>query len=319
MKRKVWIVVALGVVGLAYSAWQAVSAWFEPVSEVPWTIQVDPTSGDWHSDDSLDLDLVKRALELRGWKALPGLYIFSGAETGGDVARRIASGERQTVRVVLPAHRDVGVIAASLAKDMWIDSTVADAILRPDSMWWQIRPNTYEFYWEASGLQVQQRLLRESADWWNAERLAQAAAWGLQPHEVVTLASIVQEETSQLIEAKTVAGLYLNRVRRGMKLQADPTLKFALGDWDRRRLLDQDLLVESPHNTYLHVGIPPSPIRIPESAYVDAVLQAETHDYLYMCARADQSGRHAFARSYAEHLRNARAYHNMLDRNEIYR
>ena len=136
---------------------------------------------------------------------------------------------------------------------------------------------------------------------------------------MVTLASIVQEETANRSEAKTVAGLYLNRLERGMLLQADPTLKFALGDWTIQRLLDKDKNVLSPYNTYRNTGLPPGPIRIPEAFYIDAVLNAESHDYLFMCARPDGSGTHAFARRYGQHLKNARAWQDMLNRERIYR
>lgn len=299
--------------------WSFVSVWFEPMSELAWSLRVDPESKQWTADDEVDLALLERALKLRGWEARPGLYTFASGTTGGEVASRVASGEREAVRIVVPAHRDIGAIAGSIARDLWVDSVAMDQVLRIDSMWWQIRPNSYDVYWEATATSIASRLVRESHAWWNEERREQAAAWGLLPNEVVTLASIVQEETNNIIEAHTVAGLYLNRIRRGMLLQADPTLKFALGDWNRRRLLDEDKEVDSPYNTYQRLGLPPGPIRIPESAFVDAVLQAETHAYLYMCARADDSGLHAFARSYSEHLRNARSYQNMLNRDGIYR
>ncbi len=315
--------IAIGSVLLAAVAvwiWSVVAVWFAPLSELPWALQIDPQTGTWHTEDpGVELDALQRALDLRGWSARPGLYVFEGGLTGGDVARRVASGERETVRVVVPAHREIGVIAGSIASQLWVDSASVDAALRVDSMWWQIRPNTYDFYWETSAQSVAQRLVRESNAWWTPERRQQAAAWGLRPDEAVALASIVQEETASSKEAPRVAGLYLNRLRRGMLLQADPTLKFALGDWERRRLLDADKDVDSPYNTYRNAGLPPGPIRIPESSYVEAVLKAETHAYLYMCARADESGEHAFARTYSEHLRNARAYQTMLSRNGIYR
>jgi len=163
------------------------------------------------------------------------------------------------------------------------------------------------------------RLRSESRNWWTADRLKQAWSLGLTQREVVTLASIVQEETATVEEAPRVAGLYLNRLKKKMLLQADPTLKFALGDWTIRRLLDEDKKIASPYNTYRNPGLPPGPIRIPEPTYLEAVLQAEQHNYLYMCAKPDGSGTHAFARNYAQHLRNAREYQTMLNRQRIYR
>lgn len=319
MRKALFAVCALALVGGAWMGWRAWRVWFEPVSGLPWVVEIDPVSGEWRSEEGAHAKAVERALSLRGWAARPGRYVFEGGVSGGAAARRIASGERTAVRVVVPAHRDVGAIAGSIARNLWVDSAAVDAVLRVDSMRWQIRPNSYDLYWEVSAAGIALRLAQENRAWWTAERREQAAAWGLQPHEAVALAAIVQEETARVDEAPTVAGLYLNRLRRGMLLQADPTLKFALGDWGRRRLLDADKSVDSPYNTYLHAGLPPGPIRIPESAYVEAVLEAQTHAHFYMCARPDDSGYHAFARTYAEHLRNARAYQNMLSRNGIYR
>ena len=319
MRKALFAALAVTTVALAVWGWTLVSVWFEPVDELPWTLQIDPATAEWRTEHPANAAALERALTLRGWSARPGLYLFKGGLTGGGCARQVASGERETIRVVVPAHRDIAVIAGTIARDLWADSAAVDAVLRPDSMWWQIRPNTYEFYWEASAESIAKRLVRESQAWWTESRREQAHAWGLEPKEAVALASIVQEETTAKSEAPRVAGLYLNRLRRGMLLQADPTLKFALGDWERRRLLDADKVVPSRYNTYLHPGLPPGPIRIPESWYVTAVLEAETHAYLYMCAKPDDSGEHAFARSYAEHLRNARAYQNRLNRNGIYR
>lgn len=297
--------------------WQVIKPWVQPIGNgLPWVLEVTP-DGNWSDGEATEQ--LRSALALRNWQARPGRYVFKGDETGGDAARRVASGEREAVRIVVPAHRDIGVIAGQIAGPLWMDSASVDAVLRTDSLQWRIRPNSYDVYWEVSAADLVNRLVSESNRWWTDERRAQAQAWGLTPEEAVILASIVQEESAQLSEAARIAGLYLNRIRRGMLLQADPTLKYALGDWGIQRVLDADKLVDSPYNTYLHKGLPPGPIRVPESAYVDAVLQAETHDYLYMCARPDDSGLHAFATSYAAHKRNAQAYRNMLNRRGVYR
>lgn len=313
--------IALGAVfvGLVSAGvgWQVAKDWLLPVGDgLPWVLEIAP-DGEW--PEGKVAEQVQAALSLRGWQARPGRYVFRGDETGGDAARRVASGEREAVRIVLPAHRDVGVIAGRIAEPLWIDSASVDAVLRADSMRWRIRPNSYDLYWEASAADVVKRIIYESNQWWTEERRAQAQAWGLTPEEAVILASIVQEESAKLSEAPRIAGLYLNRLRRGMLLQADPTLKYAIGDWAIRRVVEADKSVDSPYNTYQHKGLPPGPIRIPESAFVDAVLRAETHDYLYMCARPDDSGLHAFATSYAAHKRNAQAYRNMLNRRGVYR
>lgn len=307
----------LGLIGAA-TGWQVTKAWFLPVGKgLPWVLEITPDSVRWSEGEAAEH--VRAALALRSWKARPGRYTFRGDETGGEAARRVASGERDAVRIVLPAHRDIGVIAGRIAEPLWVDSAAVDAALREDSIRWLIRPNSYDVYWETSVEGILKRIAYESGQWWTPERREQAQAWGLTPEEAVILASIVQEESANLSEAPRIAGLYLNRLRRGMLLQADPTLKFALGDWGIRRLLSTDKDVDSPYNTYQHKGLPPGPIRIPESAFVDAVLRAETHSYLYMCARPDDSGLHNFATGYAAHKRNAQAYRNMLNRRGVYR
>ena len=150
-----------------------------------------------------------------------------------------------------------------------------------------------------------------------AGRTAKAKALGMSREEVYTLASIVDAETANNGEKPTVAGLYLNRLRTGMLLQADPTVKFALGDFGLRRIYGYMLTTPSPYNTYLHAGLPPGPIRVPQTASIDAVLNAEHHDYLYMCANSDFSGTHAFAATYSEHLRNAARYVRALNERGI--
>ena len=182
-----------------------------------------------------------------------------------------------------------------------------------------IIPNTYEFYWDTDEDEFLQRMAGEYKLFWNEERMAKAAALKLSQKEVQTLASIVQKETFRADEKKVVAGLYLNRVRKKMKLQADPTVIYALGDFSIKRVLKEHLKVDSPYNTYKYAGIPPSPICVPEISSIDAVLNAERHNYIYMCAKEDFSGYHNFASSLREHNRNARKYQRALNQRKIYR
>ena len=177
-------------------------------------------------------------------------------------------------------------------------------------------PNTYEVYWNCSVNDLLQRMKRESDRFW-ASRDAKLARCGLTRNEAITLASIVYEETKRQSEMPVVAGVYINRLRRGMPLQADPTVKFALGDFSLRRILHKHLEVDSPYNTYRVVGLPPGPICMPSIAAIDAVLNYQEHDYLYFCAKEDLSGAHNFARTLAEHNRNARAYAAALNRLKI--
>ena len=158
---------------------------------------------------------------------------------------------------------------------------------------------------------------RENNHFWTADRKAKAEAIGLTHEEVATLASIVDEETANDAEKPIIAGLYLNRLRLGMKLQADPTVKYAVGDFTLRRILGKHLLTESPYNTYRNYGLPPGPIRIPSIVGLDAVLNPVEHPYLYMCAKEDFSGTHNYARTLAEHYQNARRYIRALNERGI--
>ena len=161
-------------------------------------------------------------------------------------------------------------------------------------------------------------MLREYRVFWNEKRLAQARSMGFEPMEVITLASIVDEETLIQEEESRVAGVYINRLNRRMRLQADPTVKFAAGDMNMTRVLKKHLLIDSPYNTYRHGGLPPGPIVIPSISAIDAVLNYEHHDYIYFCAKEDFSGYHNFASTLAQHNKNARSYQNALDRRKIF-
>ena len=174
-------------------------------------------------------------------------------------------------------------------------------------------PDSYEFYWDITPEQLLDRMKGYYDRFWTAERQQAAQALGLTPDEVVIIASIVEEETAKRDERGKVARLYLNRIHTGMPLQADPTVKFALGDFGIRRLSVAMLRVESPYNTYRVAGLPPGPIRLPEKATIDAVLHAPQHNYIYMCAREDFSGYHNFTASYAEHNANANRYRAALN------
>ena len=176
-----------------------------------------------------------------------------------------------------------------------------------------LMPDTYEFYWNISPEKMLDRMNDYYNDFWTSERKAKAERLGLSPDEVATVASIVEEETSKADERGKVARLYLNRYKEGMRLQADPTVKFALGDFSIKRITVPMTQINNPYNTYRVDGLPPGPIRLPEKSTIDAVLDAPQHDYLYMCARADFSGYHDFTRDYASHLDNAHRYQTALN------
>ncbi|QHI34904.1 hypothetical protein IMCC3317_02490 [Kordia antarctica] len=180
-------------------------------------------------------------------------------------------------------------------------------------------PNTYNVYWDISADDLLAKLAKEYKRFWTAERKAKAKELGLSQAEVSTLASIVVCETIKMDEAPTIAGVYVNRLRRGIPLDADPTLKWVLGDFEIKRILNKDKELDSPYNTYKNLGLPPGPIYIPSVQYIDAVLNYEKHEYIFFCAKEDFSGYSNFAKTNRQHERNAAKYHKALNERNIYR
>lgn len=180
-------------------------------------------------------------------------------------------------------------------------------------------PNTYEIYWDINLNSFLQRMKTEYNNFWTDKRMSRSREIGLTPIEVSILASIVEEECTYAAEYPVVAGLYLNRIKIGQPLQADPTVKFAVGDFSLRRILFKHLEIDSPYNTYQHQGLPPGPIRIPSIKGIDAVLNHTEHKFLYMCSKEDFSGYHNFAETHAEHERNAARYRRELNARKIYK
>lgn len=256
-----------------------------------------------------------------------GYYQVPVGEKALRTFRRLRGKEQTPVNVTVPAVRTVPRMATALSRQLMVDSAsvmaaieevmLADSVADEATVLALFLPDTYQCYWDAKATDFVGRLLREHRQYWQGRRTERAQQLGLTPVEVCTLASIVDEETNYNPEKPRVAGLYLNRLRRNMPLQADPTVKFAVGDFALRRILNKHLAVESPYNTYIHAGLPPGPIRIASKVAIDAVLEAEKHDYLYMCAKEDFSGSHNFAANYAQHLQNARRYTRALNERGI--
>lgn len=198
------------------------------------------------------------------------------------------------------------------------DSSYCDSLgFTPTTIKAMFIPNTYEMYWNVSAERFITRMKKEYDAFWTKGRLAKAEAIGLSPVEVSTLASIVEEETAAADEYPVVAGLYINRLKRGMLLQADPTVKYAVGDFTLQRILFKHLEVDSPYNTYMYAGLPPAPLRIPSISGLESVLNYARHNYLYMTAKEDFSGRHNFAVTLSEHNVNANRYRAELNRRNI--
>ena len=257
-----------------------------------------------------------------------GSYTFAPTDNLRTAVRRLKMGWQTPVRIVVPSVRTLDRLAQSLSNQLMIgEEEISHALkhsILPDStgngnpvLPALFIPNTYEVYWNLSVDELLARFEREYTAYWNAERKQKAADLGLTPIQVATLASIVDEETAVNAEKPIVAGLYLNRLTRGMLLQADPTVKFATGDPTLRRILNKHLTTDSPYNTYLYKGLPPGPIRIPSMAALEAVLNPARHNYLYMCAKEDFSGTHNFATTLAAHNANARRYQQALNKRGI--
>ena len=180
-------------------------------------------------------------------------------------------------------------------------------------------PNTYEIYWNIPAIDLLKRMKKEYARFWNENRMAKAREIGLSPEEVITLASIIEEETVKAEEYPVIAGVYMNRLNKGIKLDACPTLKFVLGDFTISRILDRHMQIDSPYNTYMYAGLPPGPIRMASIKVIDSVLNYQKHDYLFFCAKSDFSGYHNFSRTLRQHNAYAREYHRELNKRKIWK
>lgn len=207
--------------------------------------------------------------------------------------------------------------SASIARAMRDSSVISQLGIKDTTVVYYLIPDVYEVYWTITPKDLVEKLVKKTISFWNDERISKANRLGLSRYEVINLAAIVQEESSKEDEYPMIAGLYINRLKLRMPLQADPTVKFALQDFSIRRVMRGHLSVDSPYNTYRVVGLPKGPIRIPSPEAIDGVLNATDHPYIYMCARSDFSGYHAFADTYSEHLKNAALYSQELNRRGI--
>ncbi len=333
--HKYVLIAALTIVGLMVGAalW-SVRAVMRPAFDLQETAYVYIRPSTTEADVFEQLKTEGHARSLTGWrllrlvtdfKPLTGRYAIRPGDAMLTVLRRLRNGQQEPVRLTLPSVRRLQRLAGTLSQKLMLDSAeVANAFA--DSSFaagWGYTlptlpalfiPNTYEVFWNISLDAFMQRMQRENASFWDSEgRNAAAKKLGMTHEEVITLASIVDEETAYTPEKPRVAGVYLNRLRIGMPLQADPTVKFAVGDDGLRRILNQHLRIQSPYNTYIYKGLPPGPIRIPSISGIDAVLKAESHPFLYFCAKEDFSGSHNFARTWAEHIQNASRYQRALN------
>lgn len=260
----------------------------------------------------------------------PGRYVISRNISSIALINKLRGGAQDPVRVTFNNVRTLEQLAGKIGKNIEADSSLIITFLNNETNYSAdgfnrstiisvFMPDTYEFFWNTSPGDLYSRMLKEYRKFWNEERSAKAVKLGISPVEVSILASIIDDEVAKKDEKPRIAGVYLNRLRRGMPLQACPTIKFALNDFTITRVLYVHLQTESPYNTYKHKGLPPGPVGCPSKEGIEAVLNAETHDYLYFAAKADFSGYHNFSRTLSEHNRYANQYQRELDRRKIFR
>lgn len=261
----------------------------------------------------------------------PGRYDVGSSASTLEVFRAMRNGSESPLRLTIRLVRTVDDLAEFLGEELEPSAAdfekailnpkvLAELGLTPENAISLFIPNTYEVYWSTTAEDFVKRIKRENDAFWTEERTAciDAIDPSCTKADVITLASIVEQETQYAPERPNVAGMYINRLHKGMPLQADPTVKFALGDFAIRRVTAEHLKVESPYNTYRVQGLPPGPICIPSVSSIDAVLHYAHHNYLYMCAKEDFSGSHNFAATYSEHMANAARYRNALDKRNIH-
>lgn len=259
-----------------------------------------------------------------------GRYKINPADNAYHVFTRLYRGHQEPMNLTINSVRTLDRLARNVGKQLMIDSTeiaekMNDSLFihqygyNQETLPSLFIPDTYQVYWDMDVDEFFQRMQKEHARFWNKERKQKASDMQLTPEEVCTLASIVEEETNNKAEKPIIAGLYLNRLKRNMLLQADPTVKFALQNFSLRRITNADLEIDSPYNTYRNLGLPPGPIRIATPNGIDAVLNHTKHNYIYMCAKEDFSGTHNFATNLTEHMNNARKYWNALNRRKIFK
>ena len=279
-------------------------------------------------NDALSFSFVAKVLGYQdGVK--PGLYQIEPKMNNLQLVRMLRSGQQTPVRVTFNTVRTQEDLAEKISvnlevsKEQFLELLQDSVYIRKfgfeeETVMSMFIPNTYEFWWDTSAAELFERMHKEYQSFWTEARSQKAQDLGLSKEEVSTLASIVQAESQKSDERPKIAGVYLNRLRIGMPLQADPTLVFAASDFSIKRLSAKQMAIDSPYNTYKYAGLPPGPINLPDINSLDAVLNPEKHNYLYFCAKEDFSGYHSFAVGYEEHLSNARRYQRALNAANIY-
>lgn len=273
-------------------------------------------------DDFLRVAALKQITTL---SVKPGRYRFKNGTDLNRILNKLRAGDQEPVQLTFTGYRTAAEIAGRVSEQIAADSLDILSLMQNDSLA-QVHgftpetfrtmfiPNTYEVWYTTDASEFVERMHQEYERFWTEQRTALAKKLDMSREDVAILASIVKAETAKRDEAPKVAGLYLNRLEVGMPLQADPTLIYAIGDFSIKRVLDVHKEVNSPYNTYKYAGLPPGPINFPEPHYIDAVLNAEEHEYFYMCAKPDFSGYHNFSRTLRQHNVYANQYRRALTR-----
>lgn len=332
MKKWIWICIAAALVIGLFAGVKAYQYWYDhksPNFEGALDVYVYPwMEPETVCDSILASGKVRKPASLRRvFKDVEtlevGHYRIDSTCTSVYVTRMLHKGWQTPVNLTLSGSiRTPAILARKIGAQMLVDSVdVASFIFSKDSLknygvdpkqlFTMVIPDTYQMMWTASVRDIFDRFAKERDAWWTPERVSAAYAQGMTPQEASTLASIVDGETRYVPEQPTIAGVYLNRLRTGMKLQADPTVAFCF-DYEPRRILKSHLAVDSPYNTYKYYGLPPGPISCPPKSCLEAVLHPESHNYIFFCADPSFNGSHRFAATYTEHLNNARAFQKAL-------
>lgn len=260
----------------------------------------------------------------------PGRYIIEDGMSYTHIIDMLRAGKQKAINLTFNNIRNLNQLASKVGQKLEADSTDIINFLNDESNYSSdgfsketviavFIPNTYQLFWNTGPKEFYQRMLKEYRSFWTPERIARAKEKKLDPVQVSTLASIVDDEVAKATEKPRIAGVYLNRLRIGMPLQACPTIRFAMNDYTITRVLKKYLTVESPYNTYKYKGLPPGPVGCPSIEGIEAVLNAEQHDYLYFAAKADFSGTHNFSRTLSEHNRYAAQYQKELNKRKIFK
>ena len=337
MKKRIVIVVAMVILAVAILAgYKAYNAVMKPNvvthGQNEFSLYIPTGAGFGQVKDSLYANqLIANTKSFEWWAerrdypdhVKAGRYVLRNGMSNRQLLNILNGGLQTPVKVTFNNLRNVEQLAGRVGEQIEADSldivsylynpaTLADLGFTQQTLPALFLPNTYEFYWNTNATQFVEKMKKEYDKFWNAERLEKAKELRLSPVQVSILASIVDKETNKTDEMARIAGVYLNRLRNGWLLQADPTLVFAVGDFGMKRVLNVHKEVESPYNTYKYPGLPPGPICIPSLASINAVLNAEKHNYYYFCAKDDFSGYHVFAKTLTEHNRNAERYRRKL-------